>query len=93
MQPRASGDEAREVIEHLKDLSKQRYFPSYFIAQIYGALGEKDEAFEWLEKTFAERSANLTVLEAEPMFDPLRSDARFQDLLRRVELNVISGLP
>jgi hypothetical protein len=49
-------------------------------------LDDKNQAFEWLEKAFAERSANLTVLKAEPMFDPLRSDARFQALLQRVGL-------
>jgi len=47
-------------------------------------LDDKDQAFAWLEKAFAERSAGLTFLKAEPMFDPIRSDPRFQDLLRRV---------
>jgi TolB-like protein/Flp pilus assembly protein TadD len=76
--------EAQKIIKELTELSKQRYFPPYFIALIYVGLDDKDQAFELLEKAFAERSANLTVLQAEPMFDPVRSDARFQDLLRRV---------
>ena len=78
--------EAQKVINELKDLSKRRYFPPYYIALIYVGLGDKNQALEWLEKAFAERSANLTVLKAEPMFDPIRSDPRFQDLLRRVGL-------
>jgi TolB-like protein/Flp pilus assembly protein TadD/class 3 adenylate cyclase len=76
--------EAQKVINELKELSKRRYFPAYFIALIYVGLDDKDQAFEWLEKAFAERS-ELTFLKAEPMFDPIRSDARFQDLVRRVE--------
>ena len=76
--------EAQKILNELKELSKRRYFPPYFIALIYVGLDDKNQAFEWLEKAFAERSANLTVLKAEPMFDPLRSDAHFQDLLRRV---------
>jgi len=78
--------EAEKILNELKKLSKRRYFPTYFIALIYVGLDDKNQAFEWLEKAFAERSANLTVLKAEPMFDPLRSDAPFQDLLRRVGL-------
>jgi tetratricopeptide (TPR) repeat protein len=76
--------EAQKILNDLKELSKRRYFPPYFIALIHVGLNDKDQAFEWLEKAFAERSANLTVLRAEPMFDPVRSDARFQDLLHRV---------
>jgi len=76
--------EAEKIISELKELSKQRYFPPYFIALIYVGLDDKDHAFEWLEKAFAERSAGLIYLKVEPMFDPVRSDPRFHDLLRRV---------
>jgi TolB-like protein/Tfp pilus assembly protein PilF len=78
--------EAQKAINELKELSKRRYFPAYFIALIYVGLEDRDQAFEWLEKAFAERS-ELTFLKAEPMFDPIRSDARFQNLVRRVGLN------
>jgi TolB-like protein/Flp pilus assembly protein TadD len=78
--------EAQKILNELKELSKRRYFPPYFIALIYVGLDDKNQAFAWLEKAFVERSANLTVLPAEPMFDPIRSDPRFQDLLRRVGL-------
>jgi len=54
------------------------------MAGIYVGLGQNDKAFEWLEKGFRERaSPNLKV---EPVFDPLRSNPRFQDLLRRMNL-------
>ncbi len=78
--------EAGKILKELTDLSKDRYVPSYFIALIYVGLNDKDEAFEWLKKSFAERSAGMVFLKVEPMFDPLRSDPRFQELLRRAGL-------
>ena len=56
------------------------------IAMIYMALGEKDKAFEWLEKAFEERAWQLGFLKVEPIFDPLRDDLRFNELMRRVNL-------
>jgi hypothetical protein len=56
----------------------------YEIALIYAGLGLKDEAFAWLEKSFSARDKGLTYLKIDPCLDPLRSDSRFQDLLRRV---------
>ena len=53
------------------------------IAWIYGALGDKDQAFAWLEKAVAENNARLIFL-YEPQFDPLRSDPRFTSLRRRM---------
>ena len=49
-------------------------------------LGEKDEAFEGLEKAYNERSLGFEEIKVNPVFDPLRSDPRFQDLLRRMNL-------
>jgi TolB-like protein/class 3 adenylate cyclase/Flp pilus assembly protein TadD len=80
-------NEAQKINDELQELSKQRYFPPYFIALIYVGLGDKNQAFTWLEKCFAERSSGLVFLKTEPMFDPIRSDPRFQDLARRVGLN------
>ena len=78
--------EAEKILKELTDLSKDRYVSPYFIALIYVGLNDKDEAFDRLEKAFAERSAGMVFLKVEPMFDPIRSDPRFQDLLRRVGL-------
>jgi hypothetical protein len=55
-------------------------------AVIYAALGDKDKAIEWLEKAYAEREYYLTYAKVDPAFDPVRSDPRFQDLLRRMNL-------
>ena len=60
--------------------------PSFFPAMIYGQLGQKDRAFYWLERGYRERSPAFSALNADPCWDPLRSDARFKDLVRRLGL-------
>jgi eukaryotic-like serine/threonine-protein kinase len=82
--------DAQSVLDKLNIVSKQRYVPPGSTAAIYAALGEKDQAFEWLEKAYEDRSI-LTVgpfafVKLQPAFDPLRSDPRFADLLRRMNL-------
>lgn len=59
---------------------------SYYIALIYAGLGEKDQAFVWLEKAFRENADSIIFLNVEPGYDALRSDSRFHDLLRRMRL-------
>ncbi len=54
------------------------------VAYVYAALGEADAAFEWLEKAYERRQMGLTLMRADPRSDPLRSDPRFADLLRRI---------
>jgi serine/threonine protein kinase/tetratricopeptide (TPR) repeat protein len=79
--------EAQKVLDHLNQLSRQEYVPAVYRAQIYVALGDKDKAFECLEKSYEDRSiASLAEIKVDPQFDPLRSDPRFQDLLRRMGL-------
>ena len=84
----ASGNkgEASKAIERLKALSKRRYVSFYDIATIYGALGEKDQAFAWLQRAVEARDEQLTWLKVDPRLDPLRSDPRFQALLLRIGL-------
>jgi tetratricopeptide (TPR) repeat protein len=78
--------EALTILDDLKRRSERRYVAPSVIAAIYGALGDRDRAFAWLDKGLAERDFILVLLKVEPMFDPLRSDPRFDDLLRRVGL-------
>jgi tetratricopeptide (TPR) repeat protein len=68
----------------LRDVSRRAYVPKYHVALAYIALGEHDQAFAWLEKAFEDRSSYLTGLRVDPKVDPLRSDPRFQALLRRM---------
>ncbi len=79
-------DKARKVIDDLKELSARRYIDPGLIAVIHAGLGEKDEAFRWLEKAYEDRSSWMVHAKAEPCLDPLRSDPRFDNLLKRVGL-------
>jgi len=78
--------EAMGVLEELKKLSKQRYVAARAIAEVYIGLDERDQAFFWLQKAFEERDGWLIHLGGDPRYDPLRSDRRFADLLRRIGL-------
>ena len=74
-------------LEQLKERAKRRHVLPYDMAVIYAGLGEKDRAFEWLEKAYAERDEDLLYLKVDPVLDSLRSDQRFTDLMRRVGLS------
>jgi TolB-like protein/Tfp pilus assembly protein PilF len=71
-------------LRRLREESKRRYVGAVASASLYAGLGEKDQALSYLEKAYEERDSDLTLLQIEPAFDPLRSDPRFQDLLRRM---------
>jgi len=59
---------------------------AYYVAQLYATLSQTDYAFVWLQRAFEARAPMLVFLEADPIWDGLRADARFQDLIRRVGL-------
>jgi len=76
----------RGILTELHAISKRRYVSPSCFALVHAGLGEKDQAFEWLEEAVVDRDVWLVWLKAEPRFDRLRSDPRFQDLLRRIGL-------
>ncbi|HTQ59730.1 MAG TPA: winged helix-turn-helix domain-containing protein [Candidatus Solibacter sp.] len=76
--------EARALIPRLQDHIHKNGIGTYEISLIYAGLGDKDSAFEWLEKASVVRDKGLTFLKVDPCLDPLRSDPRFLELLRRV---------
>jgi tetratricopeptide (TPR) repeat protein len=76
--------EALKIIEELTRTSRHTYVSPYDVAVVYVGLDQKDEAFRWLEKAYQEHSVRLWNLKAHPRFARLRSDPRFQDLMRRV---------
>jgi len=79
--------EAEKVLDKLKELSKQQYVSAVWRAKIYAGLAEKDKAFEWLEKAYEDHSiVSVGYIKTNPMFDPLRTDPRYADLLRRTNL-------
>jgi serine/threonine protein kinase/tetratricopeptide (TPR) repeat protein len=79
-------EKARQALAHLQELSKRRYVPPFDPAVIYAGLGDKERAFEWLEKAFEDRSWGMVRLKVDPRFDRLHADPRFASLLRRMGL-------
>ena len=80
--------DALKLLDELNQQSRDKFVPADAMAQIYVGLGEKDKAFEWLEKGYERRSLGLAGvdLKVDPVWDPLRLDPRFADLLRRMNL-------
>jgi adenylate cyclase len=79
-------DEALKILNEQKRLAKQRYISPYNFAIIYTGLGDKDRAFEYLNKAYDEGAGGLSHFPVRPMFDSLRSDPRYRNLLRRMNL-------
>ena len=80
--------EALKIVEQLSNPDAGgNEIPAFFIVLVYSGLGEKDKAFEWLERSYRDRSGSVRYLKVEPRLDPLRADPRFLDLLRRVGLS------
>jgi tetratricopeptide (TPR) repeat protein len=79
-------EEALAVLARLEALSSQRYISPYDIAVVHVGLQNNDQAFAWLQKAFEQRSPWLGYLNVEPQLDALRSDRRFQELLRSIGL-------
>jgi serine/threonine protein kinase/Flp pilus assembly protein TadD len=78
--------EAQEILKKLLETSKRNYVPAYDIAAVYVGLGEKAQAFEWLSKAFEERSGFLIYIKCDRRFDGLRSDPRYEALIKRIGL-------
>ncbi|MCZ6778707.1 MAG: protein kinase [Acidobacteria bacterium] len=76
--------EAMRVLDELTTLSKQQYIDPGLVATIHAVLGDKNQAFSWLERAYANRSQQMIWLKHLPDYDHLRSDPRFDDLLSRV---------
>jgi len=79
-------EEARRILQQLAESAKERYTPALAFAVVHLGLGEHDQAMSWLEKAYQERFNRLAYLRREPIWDSLRADPRFIDLLRRINL-------
>lgn len=75
--------EAEQIITTVNQIAQSRFVPPYAVALVYTGLGDRDAAIQWLEKAFEVRDVALVFLPADPKWDSLRSDKRFQSLLRR----------
>ncbi|MCM3869659.1 MAG: winged helix-turn-helix domain-containing protein [Pyrinomonadaceae bacterium] len=79
--------EARKILDELIRFSADHYVSAFDLAGVHIGLGENDKAFIWLERSYQDRMWMLGYLKVEPLFDPLRSDPRFADLVQRVGLS------
>jgi adenylate cyclase len=79
-------DEARRALDRLLTLGKSVQVSKYVSATVYAALGDKDQAFQNLDRAYEEHSFLLGFLKVDPAVDPLRADARFGVLLRKMKL-------
>src|SRR5450631_793194 len=78
--------EAIRIIAQLQTIAGTRYVSPYGLAQIYAALNDKEQTFKWLQMAYDDGAVWLSYLAVDPVFDGVRSDQRFQDLLRRTHL-------
>lgn len=76
--------QALKVIGELKERAGRHYVSSFLFAEAYGGLGEKDQALAWLERAYEDRDQWMVYIASYPGLDPLRSEPRFQALLRRM---------
>ena len=74
----------RESLQILKARSRKFYISPLFYARHYAMAGDKDQAFEWLQRAFEEKDSSFELINVEPNFDSLRSDPRFQKLVQRM---------
>jgi hypothetical protein len=77
---------ASRLLAELTELSKRKDVNPWEFAIVYTGMGDKDRAFEWLDKAYNERRADVAWIKAEPRMDPLRSDPRYKELLLRLGL-------
>jgi TolB-like protein/DNA-binding winged helix-turn-helix (wHTH) protein/Tfp pilus assembly protein PilF len=78
--------EAKQVLVRLNEMAREKYVTPYGVALVYAGLGDKDQAFAWLNKAVAGRSHWLVWLNRDPRWDRIRSDPRFDDLQKRIGL-------
>jgi serine/threonine protein kinase/tetratricopeptide (TPR) repeat protein len=78
--------EVKKILSELERISKQRHVPFYFLAAICADIGDRDQAFHWLEKCLEERDMWLAFLKVDPIWSDLRPDPRFNELLKKMGL-------
>ncbi len=78
--------EALSLLNRLRALAQSRHVAAIYFAGVYTGLGDKDQALNWLQKAYEERSDYLVYIQLEPTFDPLHDDPRFRELVRRLNL-------
>jgi serine/threonine-protein kinase len=77
-------EEAMKTVAQMHEISKQRYVPAFGFGVAYAAIGDKDQALQWLERSLQDSAWEITLIKVDPTLDSLRSDPRFNDLVKRV---------
>ncbi len=80
-------DDAKKIIYELEEQINQKYVSPYLIASIYSALNKGDLAFQWLEKANESRDVYILFLKVDPVLDNIRSDPRFETMLKKINLD------
>ena len=78
------------IVEELGG-SGHRYVSPYNVARVYGAIDDKQQALQWLERAYQEHNPDLIELTRDPSFASLRSDAKFRELMSKVGFNLTRG--
>ena len=84
--------EALRVIRELQDISSKHYVSPYGVAQIYAALNDKEQTYKWLDSAYRDHAVWMSYLAVDPVFDSIRSEDRFWDLLQRVGLPRVGNM-
>jgi serine/threonine-protein kinase len=79
-------DEAQTILKSFLEMRKQHFISPFMIAMLYTSLGQKDDAFDWLNKAYDERDPQLIWFHIDPQLDPLHSDPRFSQLIQRMRI-------
>jgi tetratricopeptide (TPR) repeat protein len=78
--------EARNLLDQLMQQSKRQYVSPFYVAIVYAGLGEHEQALDWLEKAYGDRSNAIVFLKVDPQLDTLRASPRFHELQRKLRL-------
>jgi tetratricopeptide (TPR) repeat protein len=84
-------ERARSVLKKLEKLAGSSYVCAYEVAKVHVGLGQKERAMAWLERAYAQQSVRLVRVKVDPVFDPLRSNPEFQELLRRMHFPALDN--
>ncbi|MGH7494785.1 MAG: TPR end-of-group domain-containing protein [bacterium] len=75
-----------KLLDELHELLNHQYYDAFAVALAYTGLGDRDKAFEWLDRAYEERATDMVILKIEPALDPLRSDPRYAALCKKMGL-------
>jgi adenylate cyclase len=79
-------NQAEKVVNEMFELAKEKYISPFWMTVLFFVLNRKELAFEWLEKSYKVHDCLMIFLNADPVFDPFKSDPKFQDMLKKMNL-------